>query len=293
MELKWIKTFIAAAKTENFRKASEELYISQSSVTIHIQLLEKYLNCSLFQREGKKVKLTDEGKFFLPYAQKLIHISQEGIRNLNRFKQGFSRKLTLGISPFIAELSIPSILNQYVQEHPEVEIEVQLLKSKDIIPAIMEEKVDLGLSRLHVHSSELSCKVLAEDRLVLVVPPAKSAEEKEAVRNPGKLFENKLLLTHNHPEYWDRLLSQIHSRYRNVRTMVVSQVGVTKRFIEEGLGISFLPEIAVRKEVQEGRLLSIECPEFELPTMKTYVIMKHGNSQGEHFLKFLSQFSIS
>lgn len=65
MELNWLRTFIAASQTRNFRKASEQLYISQPSVSVHIKQLEKELGVALFERSNKKVALTEAGRYFV------------------------------------------------------------------------------------------------------------------------------------------------------------------------------------------------------------------------------------
>ena len=66
MDIKWIKTFIVAAKYENFRKASEELFLTQPAITKHIKRLEENLNIQLFKRNGKSITLTSAGSSFSP-----------------------------------------------------------------------------------------------------------------------------------------------------------------------------------------------------------------------------------
>ncbi|MEH6943321.1 LysR family transcriptional regulator [Bacillus sp. JJ722] len=60
MEIKWLKSFIIAAKTQNFREAAELLYISQPSITVHLQQLETELQTQLFHRESSRVTLTED-----------------------------------------------------------------------------------------------------------------------------------------------------------------------------------------------------------------------------------------
>ena len=62
MDYQWLKTFIVAAETLNFRETSEKLMMSQPSVTVHIRLLEEHLDTKLFDRLNNRVSLTDAGK---------------------------------------------------------------------------------------------------------------------------------------------------------------------------------------------------------------------------------------
>jgi LysR family transcriptional repressor of citA len=293
MEFKWLETFINAAKNENFRQTSNELYISQPTVTVHIKLLEEYLGCKLFDRTGRKVRLTEEGKRFLPHALELLRVHEAGLADLHRFRQGYNKRLTIAVSPLVAASIIPFILGQYVSKFPEVEVNVQVLESKDIASAVLEDSVHIGLSRMHVHHKDLVCTALAEDKVILVAPHDGRDSETAPPIEVGELFAQHIILTHNHPEYWDDLLRQIKQRYKRIRTMVVSQVNVTKRFIEEGFGISFLPEVTVRRELMEGRLLEVHCPELVLPKTRTYAIIKQQHSQGTHFLQFMNGFRLN
>lgn len=72
MDFKWLHTFVTAAKYENFRKTAETLFLSQPTVTVHIKLLEKEISCKLFQRSGRKIQLTEEGKAYVPFAMRLL-----------------------------------------------------------------------------------------------------------------------------------------------------------------------------------------------------------------------------
>ncbi|MBW9235101.1 substrate-binding domain-containing protein [Leptospira santarosai] len=70
--------------------------------------------------------------------------------------------------------------------------------------------------------------------------------------------------------------------------MKVSQAHITKRFIQEGLGISFLPHSIVRRELLEGRLMNIHFDLFELPKVTTYVIVKKQGELEKEFIQLLS-----
>jgi len=142
MDLKWIRTFITAAKYENFRKTADELFISQPTVTVQIKLLEEEIGSILFQRDGRKVAITEDGRRFLPHAQKLMETYESGMSDLNRFRQGYNQKLTLAISPEIAESIMPFVLKKYMTLHPEIEINVQVVDSKYIADAVLNGDIE-------------------------------------------------------------------------------------------------------------------------------------------------------
>lgn len=90
------------------------------------------------------------------------------------------------------------------------------------------------------------------------------------------LLGEHTLITHNHPEYWDDLLLALAQRGIRLRTMRVSDVDITKRFIEEGLGLSFLPRSAVRRGLIEGRYWEVPTPGLALPQTATYLLTPAG-----------------
>ncbi|MHC0036358.1 LysR family transcriptional regulator [Pseudoneobacillus sp. C159] len=292
MELSWIQTFITAANCGNFSKTAELLYISQPSVTVHIKQLEKDLGVKLFNRDGKKVKLTEEGLRYLQHAKQLIEFYQQGLEDLQSFSQGYSTKLSLAVSPLIADTIFPFILKSYLQQNPTVEISVQIIESKEIENAVINDEVDLGISCLGSIHPDLTSELLYQDKIILVVPhDGKDAESAPPLDEEDFLTTN-MILTHNHPDYWEDLCRNIKYNYPKARMMKVSQVHISKRFISEGLGVSFLPISTVRRELLEGSLLQVPVHTFELPQAYTYAIMKYKHTKQHQFLTHLSRYRI-
>ncbi len=291
MELNWIQTFVAAATYGNFRKTAENLYISQPSVTVHIKQLEKELGILLFEREGKKVKLTEAGRRYLQHAKKLLQVYENGVTDLQTFSQGYTTTLSLAISPLIADTILPFVLKQYLKKHPQVEISVSIIESKEIERAVWNEEVDIGLSCLNSFHPELESSLLYQDRIMLVAPHDGRDFESAFPLEEEEILASNYLLTHNHPGYWEELSQTVKRLYPSIQMMKVSQVHITKRFIVEGLGVSYLPESTVRRELLEGRLLEVPS-HFSLPEANTFAILKYRHKKQEEFLEFLSRYRL-
>jgi LysR family transcriptional repressor of citA len=292
MEFQWLNTFITAADCGNFRRTAELLYISQPSVTVHIKQLEKDLGVQLFHRDGKKIKLTEEGRRYLVHAKRLLEVYQNGLEDLHSFSQGYTSKLALAISPLIADTILPFVLKSYTNQHPDVEITIKIIESIDIEQAVLREEVDLGLSCLNSSNPDLICELLYKDSVIMVTAHDGRDAESAPPLDEEEVLTTNYLLTHNHPGYWDNLCRTIKSKYPSVRMMKVSQVHITKRFIAEGLGVSFLPTSTVRRELLEGRLLEVNCHSINLPEANTYAVMKYDHSKQKEFLKFISNYRL-
>ncbi|MEI5909022.1 LysR family transcriptional regulator [Bacillus spongiae] len=290
MELNWIQTFISAAEYGNFRKAAESLYISQPSVTVHIKQLEKELGVVLFDRNGKKVKLTEAGRRYLMHAKEMMNVYEKGVDDLQTFSQGYTSKLSIAISPLIADTLLPYVLKQYLKKHPTVEISVQIVESNAIEQTVLKEEVDLGLSCIPSFHPEIESRLLYDDKVILVAPHDGRDFESAYQLEEEEVLATNYLLTYNHPAYWETLCKTVKRFYPATRMMKVSQIHITKRFIVEGLGVSYLPSSTVRRELLEGRLLEVDTYSFDLPEANTFAILKYEHKEQKEFLSFLSHF---
>lgn len=285
MEINWLKTFIIAAQTENFRKTSEELFLTQPAVTKHIQRLEEHLQIQLFQRNGKKVNLTPAGYRFLKHAQKIVLAYNEGMKDFQSWKQGYSQKLMIAVAPQIAASVLPSLLRNFIKQYPTIEVIINIVKSFDIGEEVYAGRADVGLSRIKPIQSNLNCNTIHEENVILVAPnPGVNETASYCEKN---MLEKFRLITHNHPEYWDSLLVEVKKHYPTVQTMEVTQVEVTKRFIEEGFGISYLPFTMVKKEIQEQRMIEVPQDQVVSPKSSTYLVTKIDTEEVILFSEFI------
>ncbi|MBS4195958.1 LysR family transcriptional regulator [Lederbergia citri] len=286
MDMKWLKTFIIAAKYENFRKTSEELFLTQPAVTKHIRRLEENLNSKLFERTGKNIVLTAAGHKFLPYAREMMAVYEQGLEDFESWKQGFNRKLTIATAPQIASSFLPAILRSFTEQHPDIEVLINIVKSYEIGDEISSGRADLGLTRIKPMQTNINFQIIHEEPVFLVGPSIPTLESKY---DEMTALQKYTLITHNHPAYWDDLLNAVKRYYPSIRTMKVNQIEITKQFIEQGLGISYLPATMVKEEIKTKRLLEIKADKISPPTSSTYFLTKVVTEETNEFLGFLKE----
>jgi LysR family transcriptional regulator, repressor for citA len=279
MDIRWLKTFVTAAQCENFHRTAEKLFLAQPTVTVHIKNLENEIGMSLFERKGRNIFLTPAGNRFLPYAKKMLLHLEKGILDIESWRQGYKRHLTLAVSPLIAVSILPSLIREFIKKYPDIQVSVNVMESKQIGDCIQKGDAHIGLSRMNIFQPSLSVKKLYDDPVVLAVPHDGEDLEQAAPLDFEQLIHQNNIITDNHPEYWDDLLIELRNKYPRIRTMAVSQVHVTKRFIEEGLGVSFLPRSTVKREVLEGRILELVTDKVRLPIASSYLITKYETAE--------------
>ncbi len=267
MDLKLLRTFVTAAELENFHQTAERLYLAQPTVTTHIRQLEHLLGFQLFERVGKRVRLTPAGHRFLPHARRVLATYEQAVNEMTAWWQGYDTRLQLVTSPLVATSVLPGLLKEFTQENSRVEVIITTEVSSAVGQVVASGAAHVGLARAPSTHPDTISTVLYTDPVVLVAAP-----ENAAGAGWMDLIGRHLLLTGNHPIYWDPLLVAVSRRQPHLRTLAVDRVDVTKRLLEEGLGVSFLPLSSVVRELAEGRLVTVPV-DMELPTAATYLIL--------------------
>lgn len=290
MEYQWLKTFCIAAETLNFRKASEKLMLSQPSVTVHIRLLEEHLGTALFERQNNRVSLTDAGKFFLPEAEQIVNRIENSVGKVQAFAQGYRRNWSIAISPLMAETILPNVLRSFMKRHPDVEISIRIEESHHIEQLVEQGEVNIGVSALQAQRRNIQSIPIYEDPILFIMPFDEYDEETGPPIDIKDVLQQNYLFTHHHPVFWDDLLLQLNKHIFSLRTMKVTQAHITKRFIRDGLGVSFLPHSIVRRELIEGKMMQPHFDLFELPSVSTYIIVKKQGDLEKDFIDRISTY---
>ena len=170
MELRQLKYFVRAAELLNFTHAADDLFITQSTLSHQIKELETSLTVLLFDRVGKRVRLTEAGETMLVYAKKTIRQAEEGrqiLMDLNNVKTG---KLVIGSTYGLTELLIQSI-TEFNEEFPEIQIQIVFGSTSDLLQKIRMFEIDCMLSFMPASKqhSDLLISQLFSAHLSLIV----------------------------------------------------------------------------------------------------------------------------
>lgn len=264
--------------------------ISQPGVTVHIKLLEEYLGILLFNRTNKRVSLTDAGKVFYLEAIVLVKEFEGSIDRLHAYSEGYRRKWSVAISPLMAETILPYILRSFMEKHSDLEVSIRVEESAFIEELVASGEVNIGISALNATRKDIEAIELYEDPLLFIVPTDGYEEESAPIFDTEQYLKQNYLFTHHHPVVWDGLLLQLRKQVNTIRTMRVTQAHIVKRFIQEGLGASFLPQSIIKRELIEGRVMNIPFDLFPLPKVKTFLLLKNTGELEQEFIEKISNY---
>jgi len=176
-----LKVFRAVAEYLSFRRAGEELYLTQPAVTLQIKALEEDIGTPLFDRTGTHISLTPAGQILLEYVRKVDNLLAEAEQALAEQRGAVSGELSVGVSTTIGHYVLPRMLGQFHRENPEVHLVVHTGNTEEIVNALQMQRITLGLIEGPARRRDVREEPFLDDELVLVVPASHEWAESGAI----------------------------------------------------------------------------------------------------------------
>ncbi|REK63107.1 MAG: LysR family transcriptional regulator [Brevibacillus sp.] len=241
MEIKQLITFKHAAENLNFTQTAKLLNFAQSSVTAQIKALEDEIGKPLFERLGKRLILTEAGRTFKTYADKIIALSQEAVTAANG-EEEISGTLTIGAQESQCTYRLPLILKEFKSAFPKVKLVFKPAHSDEIArKQLMEGLLDVAFF-MDAWKPEGSLKVerLVKEELLLVAAPNQS----KANFSIDDLKHETLLLTEAGCSYRNMFEESLKSLgIYSLHKIEFASIEAIKQCVIAGLGVALLPEI--------------------------------------------------
>ena len=171
MELRHLRYFLAVADDAHFRRAAERLDVSQPTLSLAVQDLEKELGAALFDRVGRRVRLTQAGEAFRDHARRALAVLDEGRTALAELDGLVRGKLTVGVVQTVNAYLLPPVVARFARDHPGVRLRVDELAAGGVEDGVLAGTLDLGVSFPPPARKGIESERLFDEELVLVVPP--------------------------------------------------------------------------------------------------------------------------
>ncbi|WP_035098629.1 LysR family transcriptional regulator [Anoxybacteroides tepidamans] len=257
MNVDYLQTFREVAKWNSFTKAGEMLGYAQSSVTTQIKKLEEEFGVALFERWGGKIKLTSAGMELLEYANQIISLLDEAKQSLSEQAE-LAGSLSIGTIESVAGFYLPPYLQVFKNKHPKVNLLLQQNICKNLLKGVKQGKFDLAIILdQRQEDPDLHFTVIKEEPLVLVARPNHPLSRLDEI-NMQDLIDEKLIVTEqgcSYREIIENLYRQHGMRFEY--TIELGSIEAIKRCVAYGLGVAFLPLMAVEDELKKGALTRI------------------------------------
>jgi len=249
-----LKVFRAVAQHLNFRKAAEQLFLTQPAVTLQIKALESDLGLRLFDRTGGKIALTQQGSVLLNYANRLASLASDAEQALCSNEDSISGDLALGASTTIAQYVLPRLLGAFQNEYPKIQFSLRSGNTSEVVRCLLDGRVALGLIEGPARERGVHTEPFMEDELVLITPVSLDS----GPLSPSQLVSTNLLMREQGSgsrHVVELALEKANFKLKAFKkVMELDSTEAIKSAVEAGLGVGFVSRWAISKELELGTL---------------------------------------
>jgi len=247
MEIQQLRYFCAVADLVSFSRAAEQCHVAQPSLSQQIRKLEDEIGERLFDRLGRRVRLTALGQSFLPRARAVLRELEAAKRDLSDRKEALAGPVCIGAIPTIAPYLLPPLLAGFSRKAPQVRVTVV----EEITPVLLEHvragKVDLAVLALPVRGAEFDAFALQREQLFAVLPRRHPLARRKEVTMAALRAEPFLLLRDGHC-FRDTAVAACEGAHFDPQVVFESgQFSSILGLVGSGMGVSMVPAMAVEK----------------------------------------------
>jgi DNA-binding transcriptional LysR family regulator len=271
MDIHQLKVFISVFKNRSFSRASEELFLTQPTISDHIKTLEEEFACRLFDRLGRTILPTKEAETLYSHAVELIEKAaaiKDAVGHLKREPAG---ELIIGASTIPGTYIMPSITASFRKKYPAVSFQIIISDSGGITEKVLAHELLLGITGTKPKNEHIHCTPVMEDELIVVSSPSLIHDNrmklKEMITFPMILREKGSGTLHE----IERIMEG-RGVLENVNIAgVFGSTDAVKQAVKAGLGISILSRLSVADELKHNILKEIKIADLSM-TRKFYIV---------------------
>jgi DNA-binding transcriptional LysR family regulator len=248
LDLGQVRCFVAAATELNFRRAAALLNMTQPPLSRQIHLLEDNLGVKLFERIGRTVKLTTEGRVFLADASRLLNLAEQAESTVRRASKGTTGRVRLGFTGAAGYELIPELLLAAKQALPDIDVVLLEVVSVAQIEAFAANAIDIGFMRPLPSRQQLEFLLVDKEPLIVALPAGHALCTHRKIELAQLHDQPFIMHSPTHGKYfYERIMGMLTTaEVKPNFTQYIDQTPTILSLVRAGLGISILPFSAQR-----------------------------------------------
>jgi LysR family transcriptional regulator, transcriptional activator of the cysJI operon len=267
MDIKQLESFLAISKLKSFSKAAEKLYLTQPTISSHIQSLENELGTLLFNRLNKTVTLTSAGEILYEYAVTIVNKKESAIFALSEYKGKIEGVLEIASSSIPEQYFLVDLICEFNKKYPLVRYVLHKYDTGEVLGKLTGGDIDFGIVGSKKEVSNIEYIDILDDELVLIA-------SKNFLKNGSNVMTLQNLMSHPF------IIREKNSGSRSAVEDAFKKNGIShddlsvvaevednealKKFVKNGMGISFISRKAIEKEISSSDLVIINIRDFEI-----------------------------
>ena len=258
MELKDLEIFKEVARQQNISKTAVKFNYVQSNITNRLIKLETEVGCELLIRTNKGVQLTNEGKIFLDYTNKVLQLNKE--LHLELHGENAIREIKIGATDITTSSRLPAILSAFKEAYPTVDISLQIASTEQLVKSVLQHDLDGAFITSAIKHPELHYQKVADEEVVIICsknhPPIVELAD---IQHEMMLIFSKGCTYRGLTEAW------LRDEKILMKTMELSTTESMINFVKAGLGVALLSKQIV-EQANHDHLLSY----YAIPSKYTH-----------------------
>lgn len=259
MDLHYLWLFYKVAQHLSFSKAAEELLLSQPTVSMQVKKLESELGITLFDRIGRNVHLSDEGKFVFRYAEQIFNIVKELEDEIAFHKGQVIGNIHIGASNTPGVHIIPHILGIFKKSYPHISAHLHIGTTYEILNMMLANQVDFAvIGGYYDYKKTFKVKQLSDDSMVLIASPKNPLAEKSNVLAEDLI--NESFIAHEPDSNLYNSTKYVVKNDLNIPfrpSMILGNISAINHAVAADLGISIVPFASAKYLLEKGMIKKI------------------------------------
>ncbi len=284
--------FYEVARHGSFTRAARELLVSQSALSVQIKSLETSLGAALFDRRRAGVSLTDAGQRAFTAAERIFADVDQLVADFRQDGRRLPGTVNVGTVNSIGIYMLPDLLTAFRTRYPDVRVRLDFRESERVMDQLYQGKTDLALVPWQRAYPDLAPTVLTRQKLFLVAPPDHPLAGAETL-SPHDL-EGHSFVGYHEGMHTRAMIDALFKRMSlNVEYSIESSNAATiKQMVLAGMGIAFLPEMAVVGELRRGHLVRLDVPPLVMHQDVTLYVRRNRalSRTATDFVSFLQEY---
>ncbi|MXS72210.1 LysR family transcriptional regulator [Chryseobacterium binzhouense] len=287
--LNQLQIFLKIVQTQSVTKASEELHLTQPAVSIQLRNFQDQFNIPLTEVIGRKIYITDFGREIAKAAEVII----QQVHAINYKTMAYKGQLTGRLKISVVSTGkyvMPYFLSQFMQQHPGIELEMDVTNKQKVIESLENNEVDFALVSILPKNLSIEKLDLLQNKLFLVGNAQQNVESQENVKD---FFESLPLIFREKGsgtrQTMEKFINQNHISV--LKKMELTSNEAVKQALLAGLGFSIMPLIGIRNELRNKELQIIPMKGLPIKTNWSLIWLreKKHSPVSEAFLEFLQK----
>ena len=258
MDFKQLEVFVSVVKHESFSKAARELFLTQPTVSSHIQNLEKELDTVLLNRNNKTIKLTPSGEILYKHAIYILNNCKKAIFDIKEYSGKIEGIIDIACSSIPETYILPGFLKSFCTDFPDVKFSINHYDSQFAISEILNERISFGFVGVKPNNNQIKHIKIATDELVLITSTDNNIKNENGYIDINELSKLNLIMRKEGSGTRRLILDTLNKNKFSISNLnIVAHVESNesiKEMVRFGLGVSFISYMSAVDYIDDNKV---------------------------------------